>query len=330
MKKDIGIWGHPNQGTKDGFGYAGMKLVESLKRHGYDTLWMDPNCPVTLAFTQPLAYPPASLSRFDIGYTPWESTVLPTEDPWVKHMNTRDEMWTTSSWCKQAFEENGVTVPLKVVKHYLDPEDWQIQKRSFKKPFIFLHIGEPAERKGSQLVFDAFVKTFGNNPDVQLVFKARAWVEARWKDNKGSIIGPVDLYPNVHIVKGTYTLPQMNQIMHQANCLLYPSNGEGFGLIPFEAIATGLPTVLPAYSGMKEFSDYGINIDFGVGLSNHGYHLGEWCWPDFDDLCATMQEMYDYYDDWSESAFKWGHKLREDFSEEAVMGPVLQELDSRY
>lgn len=328
--KIIGIWGHANHATYDGFGYAGLKLVSSLSNHGFETIWQDETAPVTISFTQPPGYPDKDPSRYDIGYTPWESTEIPTDPPWAEIMNTRDEIWTTSHWCKDVFRDQGVTVPIKVVPHFIDANDWAINQRTEHHPFIFLHMGEPADRKGGQITFDAFHKVFGKNDDVNLVYKTTSWVEARWKDKSGSIIGPVNSYPRVHIMKGTLPIPELNDMFQKCSCLVYPSSGEGFGLIPFQAMATGMPTILPDYSGMSEFARYGINIDFKVGPSDHGYHLGDWCWPDFDSLCAQMAYAYKANKLHRQISFTNGMKLRKEFSESSVMGPVLHKLEEKF
>lgn len=324
MMRSIGLWGVTRNKTNDGYGYAGLKLSQAFKAHDIDVYWEDFASPVALSFIQPEFYG-GSPRQYRIGYTPWESTELPPD--WVETINTQDEFWTTSHFCAEVFVDSGVAIPTRVVPHGIDSSEWNISKREKKSPFVFLHQGEPADRKGSQMTFNAFKRVFAGNPDVHLVFKSSAgWIEARWLDESGSIIGPVDKFPNVQSIKGILDLEQMNDLYAMAHCMIYPSNGEGFGLIPFQAVATGMPTLAPSWGGIAEFGDYLTPIEYTVGPSNHGYHLGDWCWPDFDDLCEKMEDIYLNYEAYAEEALIQGQRLREDFEWAKIFKPIAEDL----
>jgi glycosyltransferase involved in cell wall biosynthesis len=323
MIERIGVWGHANQGINDGFGYAGYKLCSSLNKYNIKTLWHDTDASVALSFTQPHGYGGED-SQYRIGYTPWESTIVPEE--WPKEMNERDEIWTTSQFCKKVFESNGIKKEINILHHGIDLDEWTTTKRETEGPFIFFHMGEPADRKGGQLVFDAFQKVFKNNPNVYLYFKAHSWVEARWFDGE-EVIGPVDAFPRVMVNKNVISREKLNQLYNSMHCLVYPSNGEGFGLIPFQGMATGLPTIYPAWGGLSEFKDYGVQMDYTVGDSGHDYHVGEWCWPDFDSICERMKWVYENYEQEADTAYKDSLKIREKFSWDAVIQDAIRLLN---
>lgn len=326
----IGLWGVVRNGVNDGYGYAGFKMVETLERLGVAVYWQDEEAPVSLSFIQPNLYG-GTLNQYRIGYTPWESTILP--EGWAEIINTSvHEFWTTSEFCKDVFASQGVTLPIKVVHHGIDANDWVPNRHKFSKPFIFLHQGEPAERKGSQLVFDAFKEVFGkDNDDVWLVFKSSSsWVEARNKNETGNILGPVDEYPHVQTVKGVYSQEQLVELYKNAHCMVYPSNGEGFGLIPLQAAASGLPTIATGWSGMKDYEDFIIPLDYTVGPSMHGYHTGDWAWPSFDDLCTTMESVYLDYEDWAEWQWNRVPEIQEKFSWDRIFEPIVKDLAGQF
>lgn len=318
----LGIWGHRNQGINDGFGYAGYMMCKTLNSLGYETYWNDETASIALSFTQPYGYGGLE-SQYRIGYTPWESTVLPAG--WADDMNTRDEMWTPSSFFVDVFRENGVKVPINVVHHGIDTSKWTLSKRQKDDYFIFFHMGEPAERKNGQMVFDAYKKCFGKNPNVYLYYKAHSWVEARWIED-GVVVGPVDSFPRVTANKNSLPQDALNRIYNSVHCMVYPSNGEGFGLIPFQGIATGLPSIFPAWGGLRDFQNYGIEVQYKQGPSHHDYHIGEWCLPDFDDLCDKMIDVYENYETYADKAFESGKSLREKFSWEAVIKEAIELL----
>jgi glycosyltransferase involved in cell wall biosynthesis len=102
--------------------------------------------------------------------------------------------------------------------------------------------------------------------------------------------------------------------MHQHHCLVYPSHGEGFGLIPLQAIATGMPTILTDWSALDEFSEYGIKLDYKIGPTGPGFYygLGEWAEPSFDDLCIKMESVYNMYGGYAEDAYNNALSVRSD------------------
>jgi len=301
-------------------------MAKTLNNFGIPTLWEDKAAPIALSFIQPELYGGAP-QQYKIGYTPWESTEI--REGWADLINQQDEFWTTSTFCAEVFQEQGVKLPIRIVNHGLDTDEWTLSKRTKTAPFIFLHQGEPADRKGSQMTFDAFTKVFKGNRDVFLVFKSSAsWIEARWLDSTGSIIGAVDSFPNVQTIKGVLNQEQLDELYQRVNCMVYPSNGEGFGLIPFQAAGSGMPSIAPVWGGIRDFGEYIIPIDYKVGPSNHGYHLGEWAWPSLDSLCEVMENVYENYESYADISYKKAIELREEFSWKKILEPIAVHLKS--
>lgn len=326
MIENIGIWGHAASGLYDGYGYAGYNLCKTLNRLGIQTYWEDETAPVALSFKQPIWYGGRE-SQFKVGYTPWESTHVP--DEWIRKINSQDLFWTTSNWCKEIFSDAGVTLPIRVVPHGLVPEDFTLSLRKPSDYLIFFHMGEPADRKNGQMVFDAFDKLFRGKMDVRLIYKAHGYITARWKDSSGSIIGEVINHPQVLAYRGTMSNEELDMMLQGIHCCVYPSSGEGFGLIPFQTIATGMPTILPNYSGMADFAEFGINVDYTVGPSYNDYHTGDWCWPSFDDLCDKMMYVYENYGSVAKEAYDNALILRERFSWDKIISKEIADLNNR-
>ena len=155
-----------NLKSKNGYGYATKNIVESLQRLGHITPFQNPKSLVQLNFSQPEFYK-MHRNQYQISYTPWESTIIPQS--WKPFLSVCDEIWTTSDWCANVFEDNGFKVD-NVYPHGIDPM-WQPRKREDDGIIKFLHLGEPAPRKGGQMVVDAFSYLFGNNPNYSLTLK---------------------------------------------------------------------------------------------------------------------------------------------------------------
>ena len=230
--------------TNNGYGHAGTKIVDSLKDLGHSVGFQTPKAPVQLNFSQP-DYFKLHKNQYQISYTPWESTVIPKK--WCNSLSLVDEIWTTSDWCANVFEDNGYK-NVRVFPHGIDPI-WQPRRRRNDGVIKFLHVGEPAPRKAGQITVDAFAKLFGNDPRYSLTLKVFKHNTTRIYNNyiDKNILGlPNVLYNNIYIIDKDMTTEELVKLYHDHDVLIYPSYGEGFGFIPLQALATGMPTICTA------------------------------------------------------------------------------------
>lgn len=233
-----------NLNTNTGYGAAGFGVVTSLQALGHRVTFKDPTAPVEIAFCMPDFSEWSSPNAYHIQYTPWESTKL--KPGWLEAFNENcDEVWTTSPLVKEWYEAEGVVKPLYVYEHGIDPDYTQRRRRRGDK-LRFLHIGEPAVRKGGQMAFDSFRNVFGDRDDVSLTIKAWNNSNIRIYKKGNHIIGNPDLLGNVNVIKEDFNRAAMVFLMHSHDVLVYPSWGEGFGFIPLEALATGMPVISPS------------------------------------------------------------------------------------
>ena len=102
---------------------------------------------------------------------------------------------------------------------------------------------------------------------------------------------------------GDYSMVEFVNLIQRSHCVVYPSSGEGFGLVPLEAMAVGRPVILTDYSGMTEYINerycYPVPIE-GVQRSelyNRVYNAdGSWAMVDENALRDQMQCVYDDYE----------------------------------
>ena len=134
---------------------------------------------------------------------------------------------------------------------------WKPRRRKPDGVIKFLHIGEPAPRKAGQMVVNAFTQLYGNNPSYSLTIKAYHNNTTRVYNNyiDKEIIGlPNYIYNNINIITEEFTESQLLQLYYDHDVLVYPSYGEGFGFIPLQALATGMPTICTsAWADYKNF-----------------------------------------------------------------------------
>lgn len=279
----------------NGFGYAGNNIRNSLQNLGHEVSFHDDTADFQLNFCHPIFYP-RNASQYQIGYSPWESSALP--EGWLEGFNSCNEVWTTSQKCKEWFENAGVKQPIHVYEHGVDPI-WTPKHRRPKNKIRFLHVGEPAPRKGGQLAIDAFVAAFGNRDDVSLTIKAnghnttRAYMPGQVRRSRvRNILGqPQEVYPNVNLITESLPIDQLVGLYHSHDVLVYPSWGEGFGLIPLQALATGMPTICTGeWAPYKRFLG-NLALDSNEEESPWpDIHPGKMNTPDFHHLV----ELYRY------------------------------------
>jgi len=230
--------------NSNGYGYAGSNIATSLKELGHEVPYSYPKAPVQLNFAQPEHFK-MHRGQYQIGYTPWESTKIP--DRWKMMLDHCDEIWTTSDWCANVFEDNGYK-DIKVYPHGIQ-DIWRPKRRIESDKIKFLHIGEPAPRKAGQMVVDVFGELYGNNPKYSLTIKAYHHNTTRVYNNyiDKEIIGlPQNIYNNVKVITEELSDLELVRLYHDHDVLVYPSYGEGFGFIPLQALATGMPTICTA------------------------------------------------------------------------------------
>lgn len=285
-------------GGHTGYGNGSRLLIKSLKKQGIE---ISPESNLMLNFCMPPAYEAADIT---IGYTPWESTEVPRN--WVFGLRGVDELWTCCSWNVAVYEkyrkDSIFVLPLGI-------EDcWTPKKheRWEQEPFTFLHVGEPAERKGGDMLLQAWWKHFRNRKDCRLIYKCIKYPACRIKDGNGSIIGSPESIDNVVVMSAVMTQEQLLSLYNSVDAMVYPTRGEGFGLIPLEAMATGLPTILPKDGGTSDFAEwtpYLLENSKWVQSTEKVIHPGKWLDHDIDELIALMEQvMLDY-----EAAAEWAY-----------------------
>lgn len=286
-------WFTPPIGAKSGYGYAAVETIRSIQRLGVLVKYRSPDPYVYINFVQPNWYD-GHPDQYRIGYTPWESTDVPPD--WHQHFKTQNEIWTTSNFCKEVFEEAGVVPqPIRVVPHGIDPEVWTIENREVADCFTFLHVGGPTFRKGGQRVVNAFIDLFDGKEDVQLILKSIGPTEARWRKGE-TYMGSAAEHPQIINLTTEVSTDDLARLYKSAHCMVYPTNGEGFGLIPFQGIATGLPTICTNALGCADFAGLSEPLEWSWGKGT-GIHIGRWAEPSEDDLRDKMLYVYENYQD---------------------------------
>lgn len=299
-----------------GYGYAGKNIIKSLQDLGHEVNIDDKTAPVQLNFCQP-DYFKFNKNQYQIGYTPWESTSMKKE--WVIKFNRCDEVWTTSDWCANVFQDNGVKVDIKVFPHGIE-KDWYPNKRTIGEDGVlrFLHVGEPAPRKGGQSAVDAFIKYFAGDDRYSLTIKAHHYNTTRTYINKDKFATP-NYYNNINIITDELDFNELVKLYQFHHVLIYPGWGEGFGLIPFQALATGMPTICTeSWAHYKEFLGplklKSTLTDEEIPGTMKTIHLGKMFKPDQEHLEEQMLFAVENFKPLSNYYYTQSTKIHENYN----------------
>jgi glycosyltransferase involved in cell wall biosynthesis len=281
------LWTHT---TRTGYGRYGSKLAGALRRGGYrfsETLTPDDN-PGHLAVW--ISTPNHARGFFEgqrtVLSTMWETEQLP--ESFREGLGNFDQILVPSEQNLALFSQyhdNVAKVPLGV-----DAWDWRYRPRQAPSTrFVFLICGN-SNRKGLDLAVAAYTRLFRSfprkSPRPVLIIKS-----TEPYDTQG-------LNDGVQNVTGWLSDYEEQELYASAHCYLQPSRGEGFGLMPLQAIAQGCPTILTAAHGHAEFANLGWPVKAGRSEADYFIHGdgGQWWEPDLDQLCARMDEVYRDYD----------------------------------
>lgn len=306
-------------GGHNGYGYATLCILDSLQKLGYEVNDNDPTADVEFAFNQPRFWKFQSKDSYKIGYHPWESTQL--IGGWAEIMNECDEIWTPSPLIADWYRRfAGVTVPVYVYEHGVEA-DWSPVKREPDHTIKFLHVGAEATRKGGWDTVRLFRRAFnGYRDDCTLTLKM---IHSNW--NQIPSLG------KVKYINETYTKEQMHTLFNYHDVFVYPSWGEGFGLTPFQAMATGMPTILPpAWAPYKRFADPKLSVRVDLVKSPwQDIHPGMMLRPNADDVIDAMRYVADNYEQVRDFACSNAFDLHREYSWVDLTKKAFEDLESR-
>ena len=191
---------------------------------------------------------------------PWEyGSILKS---WVEPMRANvDQIWAYTSYVRQVYIGSGFDADMvKVVPLGVDVDRFNPQVPAMELPtqksFKFLFVGGTLQRKGIDLLLEAYRTTFSRVDDVCLVIKDMGTQTFYQGQTAGEQIAELQRDPQCgEIIYLTEDLPaeDLPGLYTACDCLVHPYRGEGFGLPVAEAMASGLAIVVTQGGACDDF-----------------------------------------------------------------------------
>lgn len=260
--------------TDHRFGYGSM-LTGFLDNLPHDVT-IDPKSTVSVHMGVPFSIKGWYKNQYRVCYTMWETDVLPVR--FSRWLGQYDEILVPCMHNVPVFGEHH-----KNVKHIplgVDTEWWAPRQREENKVFRFQAAGSLWIRKGIDKVVEAFNKL--NLPDTELHIKAAPHASDVPKGQLGD---------RVFLHREWMSKETLRSWFNQADCFVAPARGEGFGLIPLQAIALGVPTIVSDTSGQAQFAHLSSSIV--SSRKELCFMGGRWDEPNLDHLVQLMRFHYE-------------------------------------
>lgn len=271
----------------DGYGMSRDHMAFELAQAGIKLSEVQSEQKVALVYNAPYSVV-AIRNDVRLLFTMFESDKIPED--WSDYLAAASEVIVPSRWCQAVFKKAGIATT--VVPLGYNDRIFTLQERPERDVFTFLHYDSFNLRKGFQEVFEAFTQEFGHDEPVRLVLKTVQ------EHTRLPIVKSV--YPNIDVLRGAMNERDLLQLLADSDCFVYPSRGEGFGITPLEAMATGLPAIVPNAHGISEYfnSEYMLEVDSSgrmPALHNHykGQNIGEMVVCDVADLRKQMRYAFE-------------------------------------
>jgi glycosyltransferase involved in cell wall biosynthesis len=334
----------------DGYGTAAEALVLALDRAGADLAvqqcWfmsregLNPRLLELLRTSRPepfrLGLCMATPGEFHKLTTPYRLgfTMYEADDPlaihpeWKPSCREVDRLLVPSEYCREVFGAFA-RVPIDVVPLVVNEVYNAPRLRTPGDTFTFVSHGTLTGRKGPLETVALFKRAFprADYPDVRLVFKTRLEIFG-WGERQLPRLDD----PRIKILSTGFGIPdwspeKLRDWLYAADCHLFLSKGEGFGMPPREAMLTGMPVIFSDFTGLHSLANPDVNWPIPVGAVERSPLGGDWRLPDADAAIEAMRWVYHHRESAYERAFQGAQWYNAQFGSTRVAGQMLRLLE---
>ena len=262
-----------------------------------------------------------------VGLFVCETDRIPTT--WVSVSNEMTVVFVPSQFCRDAYADSGVTVPLVVMPHALEP-DYVHHPGRRPATFTFFntfHTLCSPIRKSCEELIRCFLEAFSANEDVALRLRTQDCERLREYRRRYNFRDQIHVDPLVFADTAEFA-----RVYSEVHCTVHPSKGEGFGLIPLQSIACETPVITSRLTGMADYispdNAVVLNMKGKVHGESWGNQPGDYYAVDEPHLIHCMRHVKENWAAERDRVRIAGPQIRERFRPERVFEPLLQVVQS--
>jgi len=276
-------------------------LYEDELRKLENTRLKKPYISITSGIAPQLVIDPEA--SYNIAHSMFEASELPTR--WISFYNQFNEIWVPSKFCKSAYERSDLKCCIYLVPLGVDTSLYKKQKRK-NYMFTFLSVGQWIDRKGWDLLIQAYTSEFMGQFDVRLCIKTYNDLKTNEEMIKEYLSSDIrsSYMPRIMIKNLKVDEKDMPEFYSEADCFVLASRGEAFGLPYLESMAMGIPVIATNMGGQTDFvndsNGWLIEIKQLKHLSerlckiNSAYANLWFSEPDINDIKKSLRYVYEH------------------------------------
>jgi len=209
--------------------------------------------------------------RKNIGYGVFETDRIPKA--WVPFCNEMDAIISPTDFNKGIFEiREDLKTPVYVVPNGItenfNPEVQPFEE--FKDKFNVVSVGLMQHRKGFDVLINAFLHTFRDEPNVRLILKIYSDAAFEVEALKNMIANMRKHHqapaPEVVIISNYLNYEQMARLFKSADLFVTATRGEAWGHAAPQAAAVGAPVAVTGWSAPAEILPYTVAYHIAYDL----------------------------------------------------------------
>jgi glycosyltransferase involved in cell wall biosynthesis len=192
------------------------------------------------------------------------------------------------------------------------------------KKVRFLFVGGALERKGADLLLEAYLRAFSRADDVCLVIKdmgtSTFYYGQTLRDTIRQVMGD-SRAPEVVYLEDDMTDRELAALYRSCTCTAHPYRAEGFTLAPLEGMACGLPTIVTSGGPTDDYVDdmTALRVPHHLTIKRGYYHGPTAARVDPWELCPDLDALVD--------ALRWVYERQD---EAAARGRAASEVARRW
>lgn len=276
-------------------------------------------------------------------WTMFESDRLP--EGWAGALNTMDEVWVPSEFNRRTFAEHGVIASkIHVIPVGIDarPYDSASPMPLPGTGYTFLSVFQWIERKGYDVLLEAWAKAFRASDPVRLVLRSHPFgnvpsvarrLEA-FLANRGLRRG--DLAP-IHLLEEFLPDDRLPGLYAAGDCFVLPSRGEGWCIPCMEAMAAGKPVIATAWSAQTDYLDQDNSwlldprhpVAVAASARQENPYLEpdhRWADPDPDQLAVLLRHAFEHPEEGRAKGRKGASDVRSKWTPERTAAAIAERL----